>query len=99
MGELFYNGKIFSKEASNKASCKIARSMTSCIFHAVALLKCIDMKAGSSNDSSFDEYAKIESDSGLTIAPEGKSMLRPRHNITRARKIANGLVSTLFTIR
>ena len=60
MGKLLFNGKIFSKQASNKASEKAARTMTSCIFHAVALLKAIDMKAGSLNDRGIDEYAKIE---------------------------------------
>ena len=98
MGELLFNGNFFSKDASNKASEKITRTLASCIFNAVQLLKAIDMKAGSSNDSSIDEYAKIERDVGLTSPPQGKSILRPRHNITRARKIADGLVSHLFTI-
>ena len=98
LGEMLFNGRIFSKEASNQAAEKITRTMTSCIFHAVALLKNIDMKAGSSNDNSIDEYGKIEKDSGLTSYPRGKSMLRPRHNVTRARNIANGLVKQLFTI-
>ena len=56
------------------------------------------MKAGSINDNGVDEYAKIEKDVGLTSPPQGKSMLRPWHNISRARKIANGLVLHLFTI-
>jgi len=30
--------------------------------------------------------------------PQGKIILQPRHNISRARKIADGLVSHLFTI-
>jgi len=98
LGELLFNGGIFSKSASEKASEKAARTMTSCIFNAVEILKNMDMRAGSSNDNSMDEYAKIEMHVGLTSPPEGKSMLRPRHNITRARTIANGLVTHLFTI-
>ena len=72
--------------------------MTSCIFHAIVLLKAIDIKAGSLNDRGIDDYSKIERDSAITSPPQGRSMLRPRHNVTRARKIANGLVSQLFTI-
>ena len=93
-----FNGNIFSKAASDKASEKATRTMTSCIFNAVELLKAIDMKAGSLNDNGINEYAKIQLSSSLTSPPQGRSMLRPRHNITRARKLANGLVAHLFTI-
>ena len=72
--------------------------MTSCIFNAVSLLKAIDSKASSLNDSAADEYAKIEKDAKISCPPMGKTMFRPRHNITRARKIANGLVGHLFSI-
>ena len=91
LGELLFNSSIFSKSASDKAYKKTAWTMTSCIFNAIEILKNMDMRAGSFNDNSMDEYAKIESHVDLTSPPEGKSMLRPRHNITRARTIANGL--------
>ena len=45
---------------------KTTRSITSCIFNVVQLLKVIDMKAGSLNDSATDEYAQIEADVKLT---------------------------------
>ena len=99
LGELLFNSSIFSKSASDKAYKKTAWTMTSCIFNAIEILKNMDMRAGSSNDNSMDEYAKIEKHAGLTSPPEGKSMLRPWHNITRARAIANGLVNHLFTIK
>ena len=98
MGELLFNSTIFSKQASRKVFEKSTRTMTSCIFNAVSLLKAIDSKASSLNDSAADEYAKIEKDAKISCPPMGKTMFRPRHNITRARKIANGLVGHLFSI-
>ena len=70
--------------------------MASCIFHAVTLPQAMDSKAGSLNDTSVDEYSKIEGQSKLTSCIFGKTILRPRHNVARARKIANGLVDHLF---
>ena len=98
MGELLFNSTIFSRSASHKMFEKSTRSMTSCIFNAVSLLKAIDSKAGALNDSAADEYSKIEKDAQISSPPMGKTMLRPRHNITRARKIANGLVAHLFSV-
>ena len=66
MGEMMFNSTIFSKEASQLAAVKATRSITSCIFNVVQLLKVIDMKAGSLNDSATDEYAQIEDDVKLT---------------------------------
>ena len=77
---------------------KSTRSMTSCIFNAVSLLMVIDLKAGSLNDSAADEYSKIEKDAQISSPPVGKTMLRPQHNITWDREIANGLVAHLFTV-
>ena len=98
MGELLFNSTIFSKQASRKVFEKSTRTMTSCIFNAVSLLKAIDSKAGSLNDSAADEYAKIELNAKLSSPKQGQTMLRSRHNITRARRIANGLVAHLFSI-
>ena len=71
--------------------------MASCIFHAVTLPQAMDSKAGSLNDTSVDEYSKIEGQSKLTSCKFGKTILRPHHNITRARKIANGLVKIIYS--
>ena len=98
MGELLFNSNIFLKQASRKLFEKSTRSMTSCIFNAVSLLKTIDSKTGSLNDSAADEYAKIEQQANETSPLVGKSMLRPRRNINCARKYSNGLVARLFTI-
>ena len=98
MGELLFNCEIFSKTSSRKLFEKSTRSFTSCIFNGISVLKRIDAKAGSLNDRGCDDYSKIEFDSKLTSPSVGKSMLRPRHNITRARKIANGLVKYLFSV-
>ena len=87
MGELLFDSNIFSKQASRKLFEKSTRSMTSCIINAVSLLKTIDLKAGSLNDSAADKYAKIGEQTNKTSPPVGKSMLRLKHNITRARKI------------
>ena len=98
MGEKLFNGNIFLKAASDKASDKATRTMTSCIFNAVELLKAIVMKAVRLNINGIDEYAKVQNDFSLTSPSQERSMFRPRHNITRARKIANGLVAHHFTI-
>ena len=65
MGELLFNSRLFSKEASNKSTVKATVSMSSCVFNAVSILKAIDSKAGSLNDTDVDEYAKIELDSKI----------------------------------
>ena len=38
----------------------------------------------------------IERESSITLSKKGKSILRPRHYLTGARKVANGLVDHLF---
>ena len=58
--------------APTKASGKATRSMASCIFHYVALLEAIELKAESLNDTSVDEYYKIEGNSKLTSCKFGK---------------------------
>ena len=98
MGALIFNSTIFPWSALQTMFEKSTCSMTSCIFNAVSLLKVIDSKAGSLNDSVADEYSKIEKDAQISSPPVGKTMLWPRQNINRARKIANGLVAHLFTV-
>ena len=97
MGELLFNSRIFTKEASNNTTAKDTASMANCIFNAVNILKAIDSKAGSLNDTAVDEYAKIEFDSNLTTNKKGKGILQRRHYLTGTRKIANGLVDHLFS--
>ena len=62
----------------------------------MSLLKYIDSKAGSLNNSASNEYYQIEIDSKITPAKKGKTMLRPRHHLTGAREVANGLVNHLL---
>ena len=69
----------------------------SCIFNAVNILKVVDSKTGSLNDTAVDEYAKIELDLKLTKNQKGKVILQHRHYLTGTRKIANGLVDHLFS--
>ena len=96
LGELLFNSRVFAKEHSDDVSAKTTASVASCVFNSVALLKCIDSKAGSLNDSASHEYYMIERDSDITESRKGKSILRPRHHLTGARKVANGLVDHLF---
>ena len=98
LGEILFNARIFSKCASDKASLKTTRSVSSCIFNVIALLKAIDSKAGALNDSSVDEYAHIEDDSNLSDNGKGTGILRKRHYLTRARKMGNGLVNETFGV-
>jgi hypothetical protein len=76
MGELLFDSHIFSKESSKKMAAKATRSMASCIFNAVSILRAIDSKAGSLNDSAVDEYAQIEKTSKITQSHKGKGILR-----------------------
>ena len=76
LGEILFNARIFSKCASDKASLKTTRSVSSCIFNVIALLKAIDSKSGALNYSAVDEYAHIEDDSNLSDNGKGKGILR-----------------------
>jgi hypothetical protein len=97
LGELLFDSRIFSKESSCNVSTRTAASVSSCVFNAVNLLRAIDSKAGSLNDTATHEYAAIEKDSSITRSKKGKSILRPRHHLTGARKVCNGLVDHLFS--
>jgi hypothetical protein len=96
LGELLFNSWVFAKELSNNVSAKTTASVASCVFNSVALLKCIDSKAGSLNDLASNEYYMIERDSTITESEKCKSILRPRHHLTGTRKVVNGLVDHLF---
>jgi len=49
------------------------------------------------NDTATHEYAEIEKDSSITQSKKGKSILRPRHHLTGACKVCNGLVDHMFS--
>ena len=91
-----FNSRIFSKESSCDVSTRTAVSVSSCGFNAVNLLRVIGSKAGSLNDTATHEYVEIEKDSSITQSKKGKSILRPRHHLTGARKVCNGLVNHLL---
>ena len=60
LGEMLFNARIFTQEASTATSLKTTRSIASCIFNVSSLLKTIDSTAGSLNDTAVQEYAEIE---------------------------------------
>ena len=96
LGELLFNSKVFLKESSDKVSAKSTASIASCVFNAVSLLRTIDSKAGSLNDSAVNEYYQMDKSTNITTPKRGKSILHPRHHLTGARKVASGLVDHLF---
>jgi len=96
LGEILFNSKAFSKENSDKVIAKTTASVTSCVFNAVSLLRTIDSKAGSLNDLAVTEYYEIERSNNITNSKRGKIILLPRHHLTDACKVSNGLVDHLF---
>ena len=95
---LFIN-KNFGVDACNEVAFNITRSVTSCIFTSVALLKSMDLKTGSLNDCAISQYAQIEKESGLTNSNRVNSMLHHRGKISHVRNIANRFVKYLFDIK
>ena len=63
---MLFNFRIFSKEKYLNATAKATASMYSCVFNIINILKAIDSKTGSLNNTAIDEYANIELDSPLT---------------------------------
>jgi len=72
LGKLLFNSWVFAKEHSDNVSAKTTTSVASCVFNSVALLKCIDLKAGSLNDLASNEYYMIERDSTILESKKGK---------------------------
>ena len=72
--EMFFNGGLFSADATTEVSMKVSCSVTSTIFSAVALLRSIDSHAGALNNSDVQQYAEIESNSGLLKTKRGQGM-------------------------
>jgi len=94
--DMLFSANIFSKEACDKTLMKTTRLVMSCIFNVVALLKAIDSKAGSLNDTAVSEYASIEDELEEVKATreDGKwpvGILQKRHYITRARAMSSSI--------
>ena len=69
--KLPFNSRLFAKPYSDKVTAKTTTSVASCVFQSVSLLKCIDLKAGSLNDTMSHEYFQIESESSMTESKKG----------------------------
>ena len=98
LGEMFFNGGLFSPNVTTDVSLKVSRAVTSTIFSAVALLRSIDSHAGALNDSAVDQYADIERQSTLLNTKRGQGMLNKRWKISHVRSIANKFTANLLTI-
>ena len=99
VGELLFNGMLFGKEEGDDVAKKVTRCVTSCIFSSIALLRSIDCHGGALNDTACDQYAKIESESGLTNAGAGAGMLHKRWKITEVRVIVNDFADCMFDVK
>ena len=51
LGELLFKSRVFAKPYSDEVNARTTASVASCVFNSMSLLKCIDSKAGSLNDS------------------------------------------------
>jgi hypothetical protein len=60
IGKLLFSGKLCGTEGSNKVAGKVTRSVTSCVFLCMQLLKAIDLTAGALKDTTVSLYASIE---------------------------------------
>eukprot|EP00956_Cyclotella_meneghiniana_P024726 scaffold50084_cov67-Cyclotella_meneghiniana.AAC.2 len=99
-GEMIFNGGLFrDPEAIKDVAVKIARSVTTVIFSAVALLKSIDSHAGALNDSDVQQYADIEVNSGLTNSKRGGRLLNYRWKLVEVRRAANAFAKYLLHIK
>ena len=99
LGEMLFNGHLFGKECANHVATTVTKSVTTCIFSSVALLKCTDSFGGALNHSGVAQYQSIEAQSGLTNPKQGHGMLHKRWKLTEATKIANMFVKYLLNIQ
>ena len=99
LGELLFNGHLFGKACANHVATTVTKSVTTCIFSSVALLKCTDSFGGALNHSGVAQYQSIEAQSGLTNPKQGHGMLHKRWKLTEATKIANMFVKYLLNIQ
>ena len=73
-----FNGVLFGKPERKDVAKKETQSVTSCIFSSITLLRSTDCHGDALNDTACDQYAKIESESGMTNAGAGAGMLHKR---------------------
>jgi len=73
---------------------KVTRSVTS----SIALLRCIDSRAGSLNDNGIDKYTQIEAASSINQFSLGQSIMQKHWKFTKVRNIAKDFPSHMFCI-
>lgn len=93
IGKLLFSVKLCgTEEGSNKVAGKVTRSVTSCVFSCMQLLKAIDLTAGALNDTAVSQYAFIER--YLQPMPRrNRSIIQFRKKICDIWKIANSFTS------
>jgi hypothetical protein len=92
VAEYFFNGNLFPNDTVKKVARKVARTVNSFEYSAVALLKTIDCHVGSLNDTGVSQYANIGN------PKKGDSLLNKRHHITNLRKFLDRYITALFKV-